>query len=266
WLFWAPSLIAAAFAICVFLFTKDTPAEAGFPQVETDDARHAELEEDRAAGRADREDVRAPLREVLKTVLSNRAIWLVACAYACTGAVRQGIDQWFPRFMQDVHHADLHSSQLQFLGFLIPFVASAGSLVSGYLSDMVFGGKRAPVAAGLYFVETVVILLAAQFHTANAAVVFLVLISFTANATHSLLGTAAAMDIGGRRTTGFAFGIIDAFQYFGGSLAGYLLGRLLDRSWDYYFYFMAPFGILGGTLMIVWLRRHPSPAKTPATT
>jgi OPA family glycerol-3-phosphate transporter-like MFS transporter len=267
WLFWTPSFIAAAFAIGVLLFTKDTPAAAGFPEVETDDARHAELVEDRAAGRPDREDVRAPLREVLRTVLSNRAIWLVACAYACTGAVRQGIDQWFPRFMQDVHHADLHSTQLQFLGFLIPFVASAGSLVSGYVSDMVFGGKRAPVAAGLYFIETAVILLAAQFHTATAAVVFLVLISFTANATHSLLGTAAAMDIGGRRTTGFAFGIIDAFQYFGGSLAGYLLGRLLDRSWDYYFYFMAPFGILGGTLMIVWLKRHPSPssATAPAT-
>jgi hypothetical protein len=46
-----------------------------------------------------------------------------------------------------------------------------------------------------------------------------------------------------------------------------LLGRLLDRSWDYYFYFMAPFGILGGTLMIVWLKRHPSPssATAPAT-
>jgi OPA family glycerol-3-phosphate transporter-like MFS transporter len=261
WLFWAPSLIAAFFAVCVYLFTKDTPAEAGFPEVETDEERQREIAADRAGGRVTSDDVRAPLREVLKTVLKSPAIWLVASAYACTGAVRQGIDQWFPRFMQDVHHADLHSTELQFLGFLIPFVASAGSLVSGYISDLLFGGRRAPVAAGLYFVETIIILLAAQFHTATAAVVFLVLISFTANATHSLLGTAAAMDIGGRRTTGFAFGIIDAFQYFGGSLAGYLLGRLLDKSWDYYFYFMAPFGIVGGVLMLVWLRKHHGPAR-----
>jgi OPA family glycerol-3-phosphate transporter-like MFS transporter len=247
--------------VCVFLFTKDTPAEAGFPEVETDDARKREVAADRAGGRASREEVRAPLREVLRTVLKSPAIWLVASAYACTGAVRQGIDQWFPRFMQEVHHADFHSTEFQFLGFLIPFVASAGSLVSGYVSDLLFGGRRAPVAAGLYFVETVIILLAAQFHTAQAAVVFLVLISFTANATHSLLGTAAAMDIGGRRMAGFSSGLIDSFQYFGGSLAGYALGRLLDRSWDTYFYFMAPFGLIGGTLMVVWTRKHQTVAE-----
>ena len=66
----------------------------------------------------------------------------------------------------------------------------------------------------------------------------------------ALLGTAAAMDIGGARMAGFASGLIDSFQYFGGSLAGLLLGHLLDRSWVYYFYFMAPFGIIGGLLML----------------
>ena len=49
---------------------------------------------------------------------------------------------------------------------------------------------------------------------------------------------------------GFASGVIDSFQYFGGSLAGLLLGHLLDRSWGSYFYFMAPFGIIGGILML----------------
>src|SRR5207249_12053833 len=100
-----------------------------------------------------------------------------------------------------------------------------------------------------------IILAAAQFHSANAAVFFLVLISFTANATHSILGTAAAMDIGGARMAGFASGLIDSFQYFGGSLAGYFLGKLLDQSWGWYFYFMAPFGIIGGVLMLTILGR-----------
>ncbi len=97
--------------------------------------------------------------------------------------------------------------------------------------------------------------MAAQFHTANAAVIFLVLISFTANATHSILGTAAAMDIGGAKMAGFASGVIDSFQYFGGSLAGFFLGALLDKSWGSYFYFMAPFGIVGGALMLSILGR-----------
>src|SRR5262249_36742268 len=99
-------------------------------------------------------------------------------------------------------------------------------------------------------VEEIIIFGAAQFHCVNAGIFFLVLISLTANATHSILGTAAAMDIGGAKMAGFASGLIDSFQYFGGSLAGLLLGQLLDKSWGWYFYFMAPFGVIGGTLML----------------
>jgi OPA family glycerol-3-phosphate transporter-like MFS transporter len=164
--------------------------------------------------------------------------------------VRQAVDQWFPRFLQDVHHVRLDSGKFALIGFMLPLVASLGSLLSGYISDVVFGGRRAPVAAGLYFLETCLILTAAQFHSANSAIVFLILISLTANATHSILGTAAAMDIGGAKMAGFASGLIDSFQYFGASLAGLVLGRMLDKSWDYYFYFMAPFGIIGGLLML----------------
>jgi OPA family glycerol-3-phosphate transporter-like MFS transporter len=251
WLFWIPALITTVVAILMALIVKDAPEQTGYPSVNPDEEVGGE--------------VRATIGEVFVRIASNPVVWIIALAYACTGAVRQGIDQWFPRFMQEAHHVDYSSAQFQFLGFLIPFVASAGSLISGYVSDTLFNGRRAPVAAGLYFLETVIILLAAQFSSANAAVVFLVLISFTANATHSILGTAAAMDIGGARMAGFASGLIDSFQYFGGSLAGYFLGLLLDKTWGSYFYFMAPFGVIGGLLMVsiigkVNLAKPPPPA------
>jgi MFS transporter, OPA family, glycerol-3-phosphate transporter len=249
WVFWIPSGICAVIAICMALTVKETPEEAGFHGAH--------------AGESDHDDgnTRAEFGVVFKTIVTNPAIWIVACAYACTGAVRQGVDQWFPRLMEDVYHVHLDSSAFQWLGFLVPFVASVGSLTSGYISDTVFKGRRAPVAAALYFLETVIILLAAQFHTANTAILFLVLISFTANSTHSILGTAAAMDIGGRKMAGFASGVIDSFQYFGGSLAGYFLGHLLDRSWNYYFYFMAPFGLIGGLLMFTTKGRITGKAR-----
>lgn len=238
WLFWAPSLLCAGVALVMALVVKETPEEAGYPNVIP-------------GAEPGQEGVRARFGEVFFAIVRNPAVWIVACAYACTGAVRQAVDQWFPRYMQELYHVDLKSAQFQFLAFLIPFVASAGSLLSGYLSDTVFKGRRAPVAAALYLLETLIILLAAQFHGVNAAILFLVLISFTANSTHSILGTAAAMDIGGRRMAGFAAGVIDSFQYFGGSLAGYFLGRLLDQSLGNYFYFMAPFGLIGCLLMVL---------------
>jgi OPA family glycerol-3-phosphate transporter-like MFS transporter len=248
WLFWIPAGIALVIGICMALVVKDTPEAANFPPVNSQEETN---------GR-----VQVKVFDVFKIVVTNPVIWVVACAYACTGSVRQGIDQWFPRFMQEVHHVDYQSAQFQLVAFSIPFVASAGSLMSGFISDKVFHGRRAPVAAALYFLETAIILLAAQFHSANAAVLFLILISFTANATHSILGTAAAMDIGGAKMAGSASGVIDSFQYFGGSLAGIFLGALLDRSWGNYFYFMAPFGLIGGVLMLSILGRV-SLAKQP---
>lgn len=237
WLFWIPAIIATVAAICMAIFTEETPREAGFV--------HPSVEEEIGAG-----ETHTRVRDVFWTIATNPVVWIIALAYACTGSVRQGVDQWFFRFMQEVHHLDLHDPRFKYLGIGIPFVASLGSLISGYISDVVFNGRRAPVAAGLYFLETIIILGAAQFTSANTAVLFLILISFTVNATHSILGTAAAMDIGGAKMAGFASGLIDSFQYFGGSLAGLLLGHLLDKSWGWYFYFMAPFGVIGGTLML----------------
>jgi MFS transporter, OPA family, glycerol-3-phosphate transporter len=252
WLFWVPAAVCGVVALGMMMVVKQTPEEAGFPDA-------AEM-----TGGGHEAGGPARMLDVLRTIARQPVLWVTALAYACTGAVRQSVDQWFPRFMEEVHHLDLNSNQFQFLGFLIPFVASTGSLISGYLSDTIFRGRRAPVAAGIYFLETAVILLAAQFHSANAAIVFLILISFTANSTHSLLGTAAAMDIGGRKMAGFASGVIDSFQYFGGSLAGYFLGRLLDANWGWYFYFMAPFGLAGGLLMLTILGKVTVSAQIPS--
>ena len=237
WLFWIPAGVASLVAVVLALVVKDTPEEAGFAGVHAGEADHSDT------------DVHGEIATVFKRIVGNPLVWIIALAYACTGAVRQCIDQWFPRYFQEVYHLELSSARFQWLGFLIPFVASSGSLISGIISDRLFQGRRAPVAAWIYFIEVCVILVATQVHSLNWALVFFVLISFTANSTHSLLGPAAAMDIGGRKMAGFASGVIDSFQYFGASLALKVLGYFLDKSWESYFYFMVPFGVIGGLLM-----------------
>lgn len=278
WLFWVPAGIAVIVAVCLAFFVKNTPEEAGYPGAVKDDGVDAEQATPAAGGRE------LGIWDVALRIVSNPVVWVVALAYACTGAVRQGVDQWFPSYMQEVFDTDLKSAKFQFLAFMIPFVASAGSLISGYVSDMVFKGRRAPVAAGLYFIETVIILCAAQMSTAYGVIAFFILIAFTANSTHSILGTAAAMDIGGKKMAGFASGVIDSFQYFGGALSGFVLGTLIHvpkegdlpgnvmkrglewvfeavnmpRGWGVYFYYMAPFGVIGCLLMVFvgWLSKR----------
>src|SRR5207244_5444652 len=131
-------------AIFMALISKETPQAAGFPPVDEEHIRG--------------DETHTSLPTVFKAIASNPVIWIVALAYGCTGAVRQGIDQWFFRFMQEVHHLDLNDVRFWYLGFGIPLVASLGSLVSGYISDTVFKGRRAPVAAGCYFFECAILL------------------------------------------------------------------------------------------------------------
>jgi OPA family glycerol-3-phosphate transporter-like MFS transporter len=245
WLFWIPSGVATLVAIVLAIVVKDTPEECGYSNLFKGEADHVDS------------DVRCDMKTVFRMVVSNPMVWVMAAAYACTGAVRQCVDQWFPTYFQEVHHLDMKGPQFQWLGFLIPFVASAGSLLSGWVSDRFFHSRRAPVAAGIYIIEVVVILLATQVSTVNWTIAFFVLISFTANSTHSLLGPAAAMDIGGRKMAAFASGCIDAFQYFGAALAIKGLGYVLDhQGWSAYFYYMIPFGIGGGLLMYSIAHRH----------
>ena len=154
------------------------------------------------------------------------------------------------------------------LTWCLPVAAFVGSFSSGVLSDTLFRGRRAPIAALLYLLETGVILLTIGVlgYSGRAgpltATVLLTAIAVTCNSTHSIIGTAAAMDLGGRKMAGFASGVIDAFQYFGAMLAGWTLGRLLDSQiklhgldgWNALFYAMVPFSALGTLLMTyIWL-------------
>ena len=123
-------------------------------------------------------------------------------------------------------------------------------IVLGWISDRFFGSRRAPVAFGIYVIEVVVILAATQVSTVGWALFYFVLIAFTVNSTHSLLGPAAAMDIGGRKMAAFASGVIDSFQYFGAAIAIKGLGWVLDnKGWGWYFPYLVPFGILGAVMM-----------------
>ncbi len=193
-----PAGIAAIVAVALAIWVKDTPEEAGFHEVFKGESDHDDV-------------VKADLRDVFVTIVANKFVWIIAGAYACTGAVRQTVDQWFPRYMQAVHKINLDEPLFLVVGFLIPVVASAGSFISGVVSDHLFGGRRAPVAAWICCIEIVTILIASRVSGATAIAVAFVMVAFTANSTHSLLGPAAAMDIGGRKAAAFTSGCIHSF-------------------------------------------------------
>lgn len=256
WLFRVPPLVTVAMAIFMVFAAKESPEEAGFPGAIRDEL-------DNSAG------VKVSIAESFRTIFTHPLVWFYAAAYACTGAVRQSSDQIAILYFAEELGFDMKKSiplAAKLTLSAMPLVAVAGSFLSGFASDKFFKGHRAPVAMTLYMIEAVVIAIAAGVLLSGAVTptpggiflgcLFLVLIAFTANSTHSIVGAAAPMDIGGKKMAGFAAGVIDSFQYYGGaislSLTGYVL-ELTKAKYGYTFWYaiMSGFGVLGAFAM--WL-------------
>ncbi|MDW8308726.1 MAG: MFS transporter [Verrucomicrobiales bacterium] len=154
WLFRIPPIFAAVMAVLVVLIPRETPEAAGYPGCVRDDS-------DTSAG--DTASVRVSLRESFVTIFRHPLVWLYAVAYACTGAVRHSSDQLSVLYFEQYLHLDLKAEPPAVILTMniVPLVAVLGSLLSGMVSDKVFGGHRSPVAMGLYFLLSGVLTAAA---------------------------------------------------------------------------------------------------------
>jgi len=270
WLFRLPPLITGVVALLVALVPKETPEQAGYRGCVKDESD---------AGGEHTENVRVNLKECFVTIFRHPLVWFYAVAYACTGAVRHSSDQLSVLFFVQYLHLDL-AAQPQSVTWtmnIVPLIAVLGSLISGVVSDKLFQGRRSPVAMCLYFMLAAVCAVAAVlmwsglFAPSAAGVflscVFLILVSFSVNATHSLVGAAAPMDIGGRRMAGFASGVIDSFQYYGAAVVLPITGWLIDHyGWGTWYPTMVLFGIIGGCAMwrvMLKQRRPVGPGSQP---
>lgn len=266
WLFIIPPIFTACMAVALAFIPKESPEEAGYPGLVKDQG-------------ATDDSTRATLKQSFVTIFTHPLIWFYAIAYACTGAVRNSSDQlailYFAEQLQ-LNMEDKPRAVLITMN-LMPIVAVLGSFFAGWISDRVFKGHRSPVAMTLYYVESLVILIAAMVIFSGMVgptpggiflgCLFLVLVSLTANSTHSIVGAAAPMDIGGRKMAGFAAGVIDSFQYYGTAIALPITGWLIDRhGWVAWYPTMAGFGFIGGCAMLMVTRKQKRLAQAAGKT
>jgi OPA family glycerol-3-phosphate transporter-like MFS transporter len=257
WLFRIPPLVVAVVSVLLAIFVKNTPEGAGYRGLIEDGTEGGDSSS------------RASLRESFTTIFTHPLIWFYAAAYACTGAVRNSSDQLMILYFHDQLKLNLAEKPAAVFWTvnLMPLVAVLGSFTAGVVSDKFFKGHRSPVAMTLYFFECGVILTAAVVIAAGVVgptpfgivigCLFLVLVALTANSTHAIVGTAAPMDIGGRKMAGFASGVVDSFQYYGTAVALPVTGWLIDRyGWGVWYPTMASFGAIGGLAMLMVMRKQ----------
>lgn len=257
-MFFIPPAMLFVLLVLAWLNVKNHPEEAGYTIPHEDDEHGGSNIHEKL-----------PLGYIFRKIASSWVAWVNALGYFCTGFVRRAIESFWVIYLAEQWSRNKASTEYLVLAWILPISAFVGSFSSGILSDTVFKGKRAPVAALLYSLETIVIALSiwllqhSGMASATLAVVMLSLISLTCNSTHSIIGTAAAMDLGGRKMAGFALGVINSFQYYGAMIAGWVLGGWIDKyGWDALFVAMLPFSAVGaGAMIYIWLRTRGRDVK-----
>ncbi len=247
--FFIPAALLVGWAVIDALAIKDTPEEAGFPPFDTHDASSGHMEEEFSA------------LDLLRKVFTSRLMIMVALIDMTSGAIRNGIMQWYFIFAKEVPQPGAEFF-LENWGLLLCVFGIIGGFAGGLISDRFFQSRRGPPAALLCaFMFIITGVMAACIYNSPFTVgLAAVLISMAVIGVHSLMSGTAAADFGGRKATATCSGIVDGFVYLGSGIQSFSLGYLTNWSWRYWPMFLMPFALIGCFLAIrIW---HELPHAT----
>lgn len=253
WVFLIPAIILYIFFFIEYFILRDSPAGAGYKDFDTADASSGE------------EHLTFSAIQIIKKILTNPIIITVALIEFCTGVLRNGVMHWYLIYTKE-NLLPAAQFMLDNWGLILMIAGSTGGMVAGFLSDKVFGSRRAPVAAllyGLIFLCTVgmTFSLSPRLHPLILGSM-VTLISFAVIGTHGMLSGTATMDFGGRKGAATAVGLIDGFVYLGTGFQSISLGFITEWNWAFWPIFLIPFSIIGLILLVRIWNAFPKGKKT----
>lgn len=249
WMFFVPSIVIAIMAVMTYKVVCNGPEECGFPALDVQDASSGDTEA-------------VSVKYVLKKVFTNPITLTIIVAEFCTGFVRHGFEQWFPRYMLEAQHLPLDSGVFQKGAAAVVIAGILGAFFAGTISDWVFKGRRPPVAFLGYLTQVICLGVIWKAPSLEWVIGAFVLNSFSISVVHSMLSGTASMDFGGRKAAATAAGAFDGMQYIGGSFVGVGMGYMLERyGWASWGPTMIGFSAVGAILMLfLWNARPKSKA------
>jgi OPA family glycerol-3-phosphate transporter-like MFS transporter len=238
WVFFIPAGIMCVMGLLTIRFVRDLPEDAGFASFDTADASSGDTET-------------VNLRYLMKKIFTNPVTLTIAVAEFCTGFVRHGFEQWFPRYMQETQHLALDSSVFQGGAISVVIAGIIGAFIAGTISDWLFKSRRTPVAFIGYSLQIIslgIVWLAPGIEWIIAA---FVMNSLAISMVHSMLSGTASMDFGGQKAAASATGLFDGMQYIGGAAVGSGMGWMLETfGWGVWGPSMIGFSVIGAILML----------------
>lgn len=223
WGFFGAALAGVLGIILILFCMHDHPQSKGLPPIEilsgeTDNAGNE-------AVASSSQDTRA----IQKAVIRNPGVWILALSSAFMYMSRYAINEWGTIFLQEAKGYDLATSAT-IIG-INPIFGIIGTIVSGWLSDVVFRGDRKYPAFVAGILEAIALALflfggPAKWINVTAMVLFGIAIGVLI----SFIGGLMAVDLVPREATGAALGIVGIASYAAAGLQNIVTGLLLDNQ------------------------------------
>src|SRR5262245_47559492 len=216
---------AALFAVAALTFAvlRGSPLEVGLPEPEVaaENVYGAEGAGARPRG----------LLDLLMPYLQRADFAIVCLASFGLTLVRETFNAWTPTYLVEVFGAS--PAEAAHRSALFPLAGGLSVLVVGALSDRVGRGRRLVAAAPLLAAASVALMALAHLgRDARPALALSLLaaVAFLVIGPYSLLAGAVALDLGGRRGSATAAGLIDSAGYVGAMVSGYAVGAIAESA------------------------------------
>lgn len=230
---------------------RNEPEDVGLPPIEAtmegNDAMASKQAQPHSAAADDAEG--NSWRFILKQSVGNPRVWLVGMAYFGVDLVRYGFLVWAPTFMYD---QGAPITETAYKMAMMPLAAIAGIVLSGWATDKI-GGRRAPVISLMMFAVAILAFIYPRIPNGNwlATMACLAAIGFFLYGPHLLMGATIAMDLGSRKASGAASGLIDALGYAGAAVATAGTAYVKQEyGWNAAFWMWIAGAVLAGVLML----------------
>jgi OPA family sugar phosphate sensor protein UhpC-like MFS transporter len=166
---------------------------------------------------------------LIREVLTSAPIWMLSASYFLIKLVRYSFYFWGPVYVEDCLGRGAYESTL--IAAAMPLGGLVGVIASGYISDIYFQSRRAPVIVlSLILTSAVMTLGLIPIYNPWLMAGFFFLVGVFLYGPDSMISATAAMDFGTKRGAGTAIGCINGIGSIGAILAGYLPGVMTEKS------------------------------------
>lgn len=219
WGFKGAGLIGLVGFAIVALFMRDTPQSQGLPSI-------AEYKGD-VAPETKSEESGKSVGELQKMVLKNPAIWMLALASAFMYISRYAVNSWGIFYLEaEKGYTNLEASAIISISSVCGII---GTISSGFVSDVLFKGKRNAPAV-IFGIMNIIGLVLFMYGPKSLDAVSMVIFGLAIGALICYLGGLMATDVAPKGASGAALGVVGIASYIGAAIQDAISGFAIQSG------------------------------------